>query len=151
MKNWLYLLFITFVPGIELRGSIPLGILQFKFSPFKVFLVLTGFNILIIPLVFLLWDFALYLAHRIKFIDKYLRNLDVRAKPVIEKYGLWGLVLFVAIPLPGTGAYTGAFIAEIFDMDKKKAFWSITLGVVIAGIIVTLASTGILPFLGVHK
>ncbi len=143
MRDWLYLLFITFVPGIELRGSIPLGILQFKFNPFKVFLVLTVANILIIPLVFLFWDFALFLARKIKFIDNYLKRLDFRSRKVIEKYGFWGLAFFVAIPLPGTGAYTGAFIAELFDMDKGKAFWAISIGVLVAGIIVTVMSMGI--------
>jgi uncharacterized membrane protein len=143
MKNWLYLLFITFVPGIELRGSIPLGILQFKFNPLKVFFILTLVNVLIIPIVFIFWDFALFLARKIKFIDNYLRKLDKRSRRVIEKYGFWGLTLFVAIPLPGTGAYTGAFIAEIFDMDKKKAFWAISLGVLVAGIVVTATSMGI--------
>ena len=147
MKDWLYLVFITFIPGIELRGSIPLGILQFKFEPIEVFLVLTFFNILIIPLVFLLWDFALFLARRIKFINSYLDKLDKRSRAAIEKYGFWGLTLFVAIPLPGTGAYTGAFMAEIFNMDKRKAFWAISLGVVIAGIIITLAASGLLPFI----
>ena len=143
MRDWLYLLFITFVPGIELRGSVPLGILQFKFNPIKVFLILTVANILIIPLVFLFWDFALFLARKIKFIDNYLKRLDARSRKVIEKYGFWGLAFFVAIPLPGTGAYTGAFIAELFDMDKRKAFWAISLGVLVAGIIVTVMSMGI--------
>ena len=143
MRDWLYLVLVTFLPGIELRGSIPLGILQFKFNPLKVFLILTIANILIIPLVFLFWDFALFLARKSKFIDNYLMKLDKRSRKVIEKYGFWGLTFFVAIPLPGTGAYTGAFIAELFDMDKRKAFWAILLGVLFAGIVVTVMSMGI--------
>ena len=144
LQHLLYLIVITFVPGVELRGSIPFAITVYKMSPLAAFLIITFVNILIIPVVFLLWDLALFLARKIKFIDIYLKKLDARSRSVIEKYGFWGLTLFVAVPLPGTGAYTGAFIAEIFGMEKKKAFWAVALGVLIAGIIVTLLTTGAL-------
>ena len=144
LQHLLYLILITFVPGVELRGSIPLAITVYKMSPLAAFLIITFVNILIIPVVFLLWDLALFLARKIKFIDTYLKKLDARSRSVIEKYGFWGLTLFVAVPLPGTGAYTGAFIAEIFGMEKKKAFWAVALGVLIAGIVVTLLTTGAL-------
>ncbi|MBP9019859.1 MAG: small multi-drug export protein, partial [Bacteroidales bacterium] len=58
------------------------------------------------------------------------------------KYGFWGLMIFVAIPLPGTGAYSGSIAALILGMNKVKAFISISLGVIIAGIIVALLTTG---------
>ncbi len=144
LQHLLYLIVITFVPGVELRGAIPLAITVYKMSPLVAFLIITFVNILIIPVVFLLWDLALFLARKIKFIDIYLKKLDARSRSVIEKYGFWGLTLFVAVPLPGTGAYTGAFIAEIFGMEKKKAFWAVALGVLIAGIVVTLLTTGAL-------
>ena len=65
-------------------------------------------------------------------------------KSSIEKYGFWGLVLFVGIPLPGTGAWTGSLIASVLDMDKKKSFIAITIGVVMASIIMMLLSFGLL-------
>jgi len=148
LQHLLYLIVITFVPGVELRGAIPLAITVYKMSPLAAFLIITFVNILIIPVVFLLWDLALFLARKIKFIDTYLKKLDARSRSVIEKYGFWGLTLFVAVPLPGTGAYTGAFIAEIFGMEKKKAFWATALGVLIAGIVVTLLTTGALSVFG---
>ncbi len=148
LQHLLYLIVITFVPGVELRGAIPLAITVYKMSPISAFLIITSVNILIIPVVFLLWDLALFLARKIKFIDTYLKKLDARSRSVIEKYGFWGLTLFVAVPLPGTGAYTGAFIAEIFGMEKKKAFWATALGVLIAGIVVTLLTTGALSVFG---
>ena len=148
MQHLLYLIVITFVPGVELRGAIPLAITVYKMSPLAAFLIITFVNILIIPVVFLLWDLALFLARKVKFIDIYLKKLDARSRSVIEKYGFWGLTLFVAVPLPGTGAYTGAFIAEIFGMEKKKAFWATALGVLIAGIVVTLLTTGALSVFG---
>ena len=67
-----------------------------------------------------------------------------KKKGQIEKYGYWGLFLFVAIPLPGTGAWTGALIAAMLDMDKKKSFLAIALGVAGAGIIMMILSYGLL-------
>ncbi|MDQ9841158.1 small multi-drug export protein, partial [Acinetobacter baumannii] len=65
-------------------------------------------------------------------------------KPKIDKYGFWGLMLFVGIPLPGTGAWTGSLVAALFDMDVKKATISILLGVFLAAVIMTLVSYGAL-------
>jgi uncharacterized membrane protein len=70
--------------------------------------------------------------------DKYLDNLRKRGKPKVEKYGFWGLILFVAIPLPITGAYTGTILAWLLDMDWRKAFPAVGLGVTVAGVIVLL-------------
>ncbi len=142
MKGLLHLLFLTFVPGVELRGSLPLSILYYHNNPFVSFFVLTAFNILIVPLVFLLWDVALLLADKIRIIDTYLKKLQKRSEKAVEKYGFWALTLFVAVPLPGTGAYSGAFIAELFGMDKKKAFVSVSIGLLIAGFLVMLMSMG---------
>ena len=62
----------------------------------------------------------------------------------IEKYEFWGLVLFVGIPLPGTGAWTGALVASLIDMDIKKAFKAILVGICLAAVIMTLLSYGVL-------
>ncbi len=144
MKIWIYLIFITFLPGIELRGSIPIAILYYKENILLSFVIITLVNILLIPIVFLLWHYILILAEKIPFIKRYLDNIQGRASRFIDKYGFLGLMLFVAIPLPGTGAYTGAFAAEIFKMNKKKAFIAVAMGVIIAGVIVTLASAGVI-------
>ena len=64
-------------------------------------------------------------------------------KGQIEKYGFWGLVLFVGIPLPGTGAWTGCLIAAMLEMDKKKSFLAACIGVLMAGIIMSILSIGI--------
>ena len=80
-------------------------------------------------------------------ISNWLYAKAEKNRPKIEKYAVWGLFLFVAIPLPGTGAWTGALVASLFDMDRKKASLSIFGGVVGAGIIMTLISQGVLGFL----
>ena len=69
-------------------------------------------------------------------------------RETVQKYKFWGLFLFVAIPLPGTGAWTGALIAGLMDMRLKKALPSITLGVITAGAVVTLMTTGVLKIFG---
>jgi uncharacterized membrane protein len=71
--------------------------------------------------------------------DKAAKN-----KPKIDKYGMWGLLLFVGIPLPGTGAWTGALVAALFDMDLKRASLSILGGIFLAAVIMTVVSYGAL-------
>ena len=71
--------------------------------------------------------------------DRYVHRTLNRAEEKVRKYGYWGVMLFVAIPLPVTGAYTGTLAAWLLKLDIKKAFWFLALGVVIAGIIVSIA------------
>ena len=78
-------------------------------------------------------------------LNGFITKLEQRAeskRETVEKYTFWGLFLFVAIPLPGTGAWTGALIAAMMDMKLKRAFPSILLGVITAGIIVAFVSYG---------
>ena len=85
-----------------------------------------------------------------KFLSKFgiwLENKAEKNRPKIEKYGFWGLCLFVMIPLPGTGAWTGALVASFVKMNFWKALLSITIGVLAAGVIMTLASYGVIGFL----
>ena len=146
LKAWFYLFFVTFLPAVELRGSIPLAIASYKLPVIPSTIVITIANILITPLVFLLYDLFIWISHKIPFLDRfvknYLTNLQKRAQPYMDKYGFWGLMIFVAIPLPGTGAYSGSLAALIFGMNKMKAFVSISLGVILAGIIIALVTTG---------
>jgi len=131
------------MPIAELRGGIPYAIAN-DINPLIAYLVCVGANILAFPIVFFFLEFlhplflkiALYQNLFDKFVIKTRRKLDTK----IEKYGFWGLMVFVMIPLPITGAYTGSFAAWLFNIPKKKAFSSVALGVVISGIIVTLIS-----------
>ena len=78
-------------------------------------------------------------------LDRFVSKLEAKAeknKEVVLRYEFWGLVLLVAIPLPGTGAWTGALVAAMMDMQLKRAMPAITLGVLIAGIIVTTLTYG---------
>jgi uncharacterized membrane protein len=129
-------------PISELRGGIPLGI-SLGLDPLFTFFIAVIANILIFfPVFFALRLFYDKLLYRIPLFDKYLDNLRKRGKPKVEKYGFWGLFLFVAIPLPITGAYTGTILAWLLGMDWKKAFPAVGLGVIAAGVIVLLITLG---------
>jgi len=132
-------LLATVSPISELRGGIPLGILVYELDPLLIFCIAVIANVLIFfPVFFALRLFYDKVLFRIPLFDKYLDNLRKRGKPKVEKYGFWGLFLFVAIPLPITGAYTGTILAWLLGMDWKKAFPAVGLGVVVAGAIVLL-------------
>ena len=71
----------------------------------------------------------------------WLEEKTLKKRDKIDKYGIWGLLIFVAIPLPGTGAWTGALLASLLQLDKKKSFGVICIGVFIAGLIISVLST----------
>jgi uncharacterized membrane protein len=131
-------------PISELRGGIPLGILKYELDPLLIFCIAVIANALIFfPVFFVLRLFYDKLLFRIPLFNKYLDNLRKRGKPKVEKYGFWGLTLFVAIPLPITGAYTGTILAWLVGMDWKKAFPAVGLGVIVAGVVVLLITLGV--------
>lgn len=133
-------LFVSMIPVIELRGAIPIGVglgLPYWVS---VLVSLIG-NIIPVPfiIIFIKAIFA-WIRKVMPKLDGFVTKLEQRAekkRATVEKYAFWGLFLFVAIPLPGTGAWTGALIAAMMDMPLKKAFPSVALGVITAAIIVT--------------
>jgi uncharacterized membrane protein len=138
-------LLATVSPISELRGGIPLGILEFGLDPLFTFFIAVIANILIFfPIFFALRFFYDKFLFRIPLFDKYLDSLRKRGKPKVEKYGFWGLALIVAIPLPITGAYTGTILAWLVGMDWKKAFPAVGLGVIVAGAVVLLITLGII-------
>lgn len=137
---------ISLLPLIELRGGlIAAALLNVKFI--KAFFICYIANILPIP--FILWLIKSILCWMgktkiFKGIVNWLNEKVEKKKGNIEKYGYFGILLFVGIPLPGTGAWTGALIATMLNMDKKKSFLYIALGVLIAGIIMSILSYGLL-------
>jgi len=136
-------LLATVLPISELRGGIPLGI-SLGLDPWFTFSIVVAANALIFfPVFFALRLFYDKLLSRIPWFNKYLDNLRKRGKPKVDKYGFWGLFLFVAIPLPVTGAYTGTILAWLLGMDWRKAFPAVGLGVIVAGVVVLLITLGI--------
>jgi uncharacterized membrane protein len=142
-KDIVWVLLITISPISELRGGIPLGI-SLGLNPWFTFFIAVVANALIFfPVFFALRLFYDKLLCRIQLFNRYLESLRKRGKPKVDKYGFWGLALFVAVPLPLTGAYTGTILAWLLGMDWKKAFPAIGLGVVVAGVVVLLITLGV--------
>ena len=138
-------LLATVLPISELRGGMWLGIVIFELDPLLIFGIAVITNILIFfPIFFALRLFYDKVLYRIPLFNKYLDNLRKRGKPKVDKYGFWGLFLFVAIPLPLTGVYTGTILAWLLGMDWKKAFPAIAFGVLIAGGVVLLITLGVI-------
>lgn len=126
------------LPISELRGAIPLA-LAMGFSPQKAYLLSFAGNLIpVLPLLFFLQPVVIRLRH-IRLFEKFFNWLFERTRKkatLIEKFEALGLILFVAIPLPVTGAWTGCVAATLFKIRFRYAFFAIILGVVIAGFIV---------------
>jgi uncharacterized membrane protein len=140
---------ISLLPILELRGGILAGYF-FGLPIWTTALAVAG-NLLPIPflLIFIEAIFAWCLKHNllVKFIGGLRRRAQSKSESV-KKYEFWGLCIFVAIPLPGTGAWTGVLVAEALGMERKRAMLSIFLGVLIAGCVMLMVSYGLLNFIG---
>lgn len=139
---------ISMCPILELRGGLIAASLL-NMDPVVSYVICIIGNIIPIPLI--LWLINKILEwmrnskiEKISDIAKWLDKKVDKHKGQIEKYGYWGLVLFVGIPLPGTGAWTGCLIASVLEMDRKKSFIAALIGVFIASVIMMLLSFGIL-------
>jgi len=130
------------LPVSELRGSIPLG-LAMNFTPLKTYLLSFVGNMLpVVPLLFFLQPISEKLRH-IPVFERFFNWLFERTRKkasLIEKFEAFGLILFVAIPLPVTGAWTGCVAATLFKIRFRYAFLAIMLGVIIAGVVVMALS-----------
>jgi uncharacterized membrane protein len=140
LGDWLWVLLITCIPWVELRGSIPYAIIKLGMNPVLVLVSAVAMNVAVIypAFVFLDWFFDIM---RKTPLRRFIDSTQRKAGPYVDRYGLLGLALFVAVPLPGTGAYSGSLAAHLFGMKNRRAFLSIALGVAAAGVAVTLIST----------
>ena len=137
---------ISMLPLLELRGGLlAASILNVNFISGYIISILG--NTLPIPLLLLFLEKVLNWLSKFKITKKVVNKMEnkiLSKKEQIEKYGYIGLMLFVGVPLPGTGAWTGASLAVLLNMDKKKSFIYIMLGVILASIIMSIISYGIL-------
>jgi len=143
MSDVLLVLLASASPISELRGGIPLGI-ALGIDPAVTFLLSVSTNILVFfPVRLFLVAFYRTVLTRLPLFDRYLNSVRARGHPMVAKYGLLGLALFVAVPLPVTGAYTGTVLSWLLNMDWKRSFLGVAIGVVIAGVIVLCVTLGI--------
>lgn len=139
----LVVLIISALPIFELRGALPVAINLFHFPWYYALLLAIIGNLLPVPVILLSLDAISRYLSKVGFFDRFLRWLFKHTKErgeIIERYERIGLALFVAIPLPLTGAWTGSLAAVLFGLKFKHAMLSIFIGILIAGIIVTCLS-----------
>lgn len=156
--KYLLVFFVSMVPLIELRGAIPIGLSSLLGDPLPIlplYIVCILGNMLPVPLIFFFARKVLEWGADKKFIGKFftfcLEKGEKGGKKLQEKAGRGlyvALFLFVGIPLPGTGAWTGTLAASFLDMDFKKSSIAVMAGVILAGIIMGLASFGVFGAIG---
>ena len=143
MNPYLYVFLISMLPFIELRGGIPYGIFS-SLNPFLTFLVAIAGNMLPVPFILLfLEDLEKYVRRwekASKLLDWIFERTYKKADKKVRRWEYFSLILFVAVPLPGTGAWTGSLIAYLFKMNLRLSILMIFVGVMIAGIIVLVLS-----------
>lgn len=152
--RFLYAIILGILPVSELRGGIPLAILYAKDHGIPIILAVLPVILANILIMFFIFYFLDNIHHILlkknlyrKLFEKTLGRVQKKADKFEKKYntaGFLALMFFVAVPLPGTGAWTGALISWLLDLDRKKSLLYISLGVLIAGIIVTLATLGVI-------
>ena len=150
LKSYLIVFFISMLPLIELRGAIPVGI-GMGLPILPTYLVCVVGNMLPVPFIYLFARKVLVWGADKKFIGKFftfcLKKGEAGGRKLQSKAGrglFLALLIFVGIPLPGTGAWTGTLAASILDMDFKSTVLAVMGGVVLAGIIMGLASAGVI-------
>ncbi len=143
--NLLLTFLVATVPVIELRGAIPFGVARGLGIWTAIAVSVLG-NLLPVPFIVLfIRNVFSWLRKRHARLNDLVNRLEARAEgkeETVRRYAFWGLVLLVAIPLPGTGAWTGALVAAMMRMPLRKAFPAIAVGVVIAAVVVSVITYG---------
>lgn len=164
LHNLLLVALLTLIPFLELRLSIPIGIysksvdLPFGYSIqgfglplFPVFFVALFTNILLGPVIYFLLNKTVNFFLQFDWINRIyavlVGRVQKKSRRYVERFGEIGLALFIAVPLPGSGTYSGALAAHFFGLNYKKFVIANTIGVTIAALVVSLASIGLFSFI----
>ena len=143
--EWYEVVFVSALPVVELRGGIPLA-LYAGFTPLQAYVLSVLGNLIPVPFLLLTLHKIAEIAQRWSLTARVFGKLLLRTekkRDIIDRYGYPGLALFVSVPLPVTGAYTGCLLAFILGLKPLKATIYIAAGVVVAGIVVIAASMGV--------
>ncbi len=143
----LYVFLTAMAPVVELRGALPLGV-ALGLPVWEAFLWAVLGNLLVVPALLALLPLGIEVLERYPPFKRLWDELEARVRlkgeEKVQRYGALGLFLFVALPLPGTGAWTGSVLAVVLGVKKRYALPAISAGVVAAGVLVALASAGVL-------
>ncbi|MDP6670647.1 MAG: small multi-drug export protein [archaeon] len=148
IHNILYIILLTLIPTLELRASIPYGILIARLPALEVFVIAVVVNILLGLVLFLFLDSLVRFFTRVKLIndiyEKIVARTQRKVEPYVERFGTVGVALFIAVPLPGSGVWTGALAAYLLGLKFRKFALANIVGVLIAAVTVTAISLGLL-------
>lgn len=143
LSRELVVIIISALPVTELRGALPVGIRLFQLPWYQAFFLAVIGNMLPVPFLLLFLQSLFKTIRRTdpgrRLVNSLLRHTR-RHSAIVEKYGIIGLMLLVAVPLPGTGAWTGSMVAFLLGLSWHRALLSITVGVLVSGVIVTALS-----------
>jgi uncharacterized membrane protein len=141
MDPYLIVILLAMMPVFECMGAIAVGILILHLNPLAVFVLAFAFNVLVFFPVYGLLEFV-YKGHldKVGGIRRVVEGIRVKGKRVIDKYGFWGLTVYLAIPIPLSGTWTGTGIAWLLGIKKRRALLAITIGVFVAAVFVTVLS-----------
>jgi len=147
----LTVLLMATLPIIELRGAIPMGI-SLGMSPLHAFIISFIGSVLPVPVIIFATRPIFKVLRERRFFRTFIDNITTKTMQKsgqVQKYGFWGLILFVAIPLPGTGVWTGSLISVLLNMRVKLALPAIILGNLIAGLLIMGLSHGAIQTLSI--
>ncbi|MCR4280635.1 MAG: small multi-drug export protein [Candidatus Komeilibacteria bacterium] len=152
LQPYLKIFWLAMLPATELRAAIPLGLIAWQLDPWLTYFVAIIGNFIPALVLIVGLEKADKIMHSrdnwiTRLYHRYVDHLRGKAAPKVAKYGYFALLLFVALPVPGTGAWSGTIISWLFGMRKGKSLSAIGIGIMIAGVIVTLFSTGIIKFI----
>lgn len=151
LKRVILTFLMAMVPVIELRGSIPFGVGGGVPLWLAIFVSIAG-NLLPVPFIILfirrIFDWMRKVSSKLDGLVTRLERRAEKKSETVQRYAFWGLVILVAIPLPGTGAWTGALVAAMLKMRLQKAVPAIALGVVIAAVVVSMVTYGVGALIG---
>ena len=140
-NHYVLIVLLTLTPFLELRASIPYGVLVADKHWLVVAAIAIVVNILLGPIIYFLLDKLLHVALRIgvfkRFWDRMIAKTQKKIHPLVEKYGILGLGLFIGVPLPGSGVYSGAFGGYVLGFRKREFYIATVVGVLIAAAAVT--------------
>jgi len=153
----LWIILLTLTPFLELRASIPYGIFATDLHWSLVFAIATISNIALGPLIYLFLDNMLGVFLKVPFFDRLYQNHIVKrqdkVKPYVDKYGKYGVALFIGMPLPGSGSYSGALGSYLLGLKFRNFIIANAIGAVIAGVIMTvftLTGEGVIGFVAAN-
>lgn len=145
MKQYIMVFLMSAVPIIEQRGAIPMGILGYGLNPINVFIISLLGSLLPFPFIYFfikpLFEMIKQKTRFGKWVDKIEKRTLSKSKNIVN-YKVWGLLIFVGIPLPGTGIWTGSLAAVLLDLKFKYATVAILGGAIMSAVLITLGVTG---------